>query len=338
MSERRTPSIKDVAERAGVSYQAVSRILNGGGRASEETRQRVLAVAQELGYRRNAYARALVTRRTLTIGVIADSSPKYGPVSTLAAVQAAARAAGYTTMVATVGKPTREAFDQILREFSEAGIEGIAVIAPRVELAMLAEHSAVGRPVVVLAPGETQVPGAVAFFEDQEQGARQATRHLISLGHRNIVHIAGSQDWLDGRVRVRGWQAEMRAAGLPAPRIRYGDWSGDSAYAIGREMCDEGLPSAVFVASDLMALGFLRALYERGVRVPDDLSIVGFDDNEFAAQMFPPLTTVRQSFAEVGTRCVEVLLDLLGKREPNLEPMTPTLVIRDSTAAVNTRA
>lgn len=332
MSQQRTPSIKDVAEKAGVSYQAVSRILNGGGRASEETRRRVLKVADELGYRRNAYARALVTRRTLTIGVIADGSPKYGPVSTLSAVQAAARKAGYTTLVATVGHATRSTFDHILKEFAEAGIEGIIVIAPRVELALIAENSAVGRPIVVLAPGDTQVPGAEVFFEDQEFGARLATKHLIDLGHRDIVHIAGSQDWLDGQVRLRGWQAEMARAGLPADRVHYGDWSGESAYEIGKELCRNGLPTAAFVASDLMALGFMRALHENDVRVPADISIVGFDDNEFASQTAPPLTTVRQSFAEVGTRCVGILLDLLEKKEPRDEPVIPTLMERESTA------
>lgn len=332
MSETRPPSIKDIAERAGVSYQTVSRILNGGGRASAETRERVLAIAEDIGYRRNAFARALVTRRSHSIGVIADSSPKYGPVSTLTAVQAAARAAGYTTLVATVTRPTAEQYDEILREFDEAGIEGIVVIAPRVQMAQLAEQNAVGRPVVVLAPGETQVPGAVVFFEDQEQGARLATRHLIDLGHRHIAHIAGSQEWLDGQVRVRGWQAEMSQAQLPAPRVHYGDWTGDSAYAIGRLLISSDLPSAVFVASDLMALGFMRALHEAGLRVPEDVSVVGFDDAEFSAQTSPPITTVRQSFAEVGTRCVEILVDLLAGRPPDTHPLVPKLIVRESTA------
>jgi DNA-binding LacI/PurR family transcriptional regulator len=334
MSESRPPSIKDIAERAGVSYQAVSRILNGGGRASAETRERVMQIASDIGYRRNAFARALVTRRSHTIGVIADSSPKYGPVSTLAAVQVAARAADYTTLVATVARPTLAEYDAILREFDEAGIEGIVVIAPRVQMAMLAEQSAVGRPIVVLAPGETQVPGAVVFYEDQEQGARLATRHLIDLGHRHIAHIAGSQEWLDGQVRVRGWQAEMSLAQLPAPRIHYGDWTGESAYEIGRRMIATELPTAVFVASDLMALGFMRALNEAGLKVPGDVSIVGFDDNEFSAQTSPPFTTVRQSFVEVGTRCVEILVDLLAGRPPHTQPLMPKLVIRQSTGPV----
>ncbi len=160
----------------------------------------------------------------------------------------------------------------------------------------------------MLAPGEASQAGITVFYEDQELGARLAVRHLVHLGHRDVAHLAGNQEWLDGQVRLRGWQAELDAHEIPAGAIRYGDWSGESAYRIGRQMVAEGLPSSIFVASDLMALAFLRALYEAGVSVPGDISVVGFDDNEFAPQMHPPLTTVRQSFATVGSRCMEILL------------------------------
>lgn len=331
---RDRPSLKDVAREAGVSFQTVSRVLNGGSRVTESTRRRVLDVAAELGYRRNDNARALVLKRSMTIGVIADASPRYGPVSTLAAVEKAARDAGYNAIVTTMSNPSPDDAIQAFQEFSKRAVEGIVVIAPRVPVADVVQAVPATVPVVLLAPGETSHDGFTVFFEDQEYGARLATRHLIELGHREIVHLAGSQDWLDGQVRVRGWQAELTAANLAAPAIRYGDWTGDSAYAIGRKMLAEGLPSAIFVASDLMALGFLRALYEAGVSVPRDISVVGFDDNEFAPQTFPPLTTVRQSFGVVGERCMEILLGLVQGTPVDTTPAVPELVVRDSTAAL----
>lgn len=327
---RRRPSLKDVAREAGVSYQTVSRVINEGGRVSPSTRDRVLAVIAELGYRRNDAARALVTSRSHAIGVIADASPKYGPVSTLAAVESAARDAGYTAIVTTTSYPSPQEVAETFQAFVERGVEGVVVIAPRVSLAHVTREVIAEIPVVLLSPGEVSQDGITVFYEDQELGARLATRHLIELGHQEVAHVAGSQEWLDGQVRLRGWQAELRAHQLSAPAVQYGDWTGESAYRIGRRMVAAGLPTSVFVASDLMVLGFLRALYERGVRVPQDISVVGFDDNEFAAQMFPPLTTVRQSFATVGARCMEILLGLIEGREVDTSPAVPKLVVRPS--------
>jgi len=334
----RRPSLKDVAREAGVSYQTVSRVINNGPRVSVATRDRVLAVIAELGYRRNDAARALVTSRSHSIGVIADASPRYGPVSTLAAVESAARDAGYTALVATMSNPDLPTVVGALESFMERGVEGIVVIAPRVPMAHVAQGVTATIPIVMLAPGQVSQRGITVFFEDQELGARLATRHLIHLGHREIAHLAGNQDWLDGQVRLRGWQAELAAHKIPAVAVEYGDWSGESGYRIGLKMVAEGLPSSIFIASDLMALGFMRALYENGVQVPRDISVVGFDDNEFAPQVHPPLTTVRQSFATVGTRCMEILLGLIAGKEVDTTPAVPELVVRRSAGPPRARA
>jgi DNA-binding LacI/PurR family transcriptional regulator len=326
-----------VAREAGVSFQTVSRVINDGGRVSAATRDRVLAVIDELGYRRNDAARALVTSRSRAIGVIADASPRYGPVSTLAAVESAARDAGYTALVTTTSYPAPHEVADTFRAFVERGVEGVVVIAPRVSLSHVTQEVTAGLPVVLLSPGETSQEGITVFYEDQQLGAQLATRHLVQLGHREVAHLAGNQEWLDGQVRLRGWQAELRAHGLPAPAVQYGDWTGESAYRIGRRMLAAGLPSSIFIASDLMALGFLRALYEAGVRVPEDISVVGFDDNEFAAQTFPPLTTVRQSFSTVGARCMEILLGLIEDRDVDTSPAVPALIVRASAAAPQPR-
>jgi DNA-binding LacI/PurR family transcriptional regulator len=332
MSAPRRPSLKDVAREAGVSYQTVSRVINGGPRVSEETRARVLTVVAELGYRRNDNARALVTNRSRTIGVIADASPRFGPVSTLAAVEQAARDAGYNSIVTTMSNPSPDDAIEAFHAFSKRLVEGIVVIAPRVPIADVVQAVPVTVPVVLLAPGEASHDGFTVFYEDQELGARLATRHLIELGHRRIAHLAGNQSWLDGQVRLRGFQAELAAHAIAALPVQYGDWSGDSGYEIGRKMAAGELPTAIFIASDLMALGFIRALYEAGFSVPRDISVVGFDDNEFAPQVHPPLTTVRQSFGTVGERCMEILLALVDGRPVDTTPAVPRLVVRRSTA------
>ncbi len=334
----RRPSLKDVAREAGVSYQTVSRVLKDEGRYAASTKERVRQTAARMGYLPNSAARALVTQRTRLIGVMADGSPRYGPVSTLSAVQAAARDADYETLIATVHNPCQEEARVIVDDFLSHGVEGIIVVAPRVPTAQISRLGKLPVPAVMLAPGEISREGFTVFAEDQELGARLATEHLISLGHRQIMHLAGSQDWLDGQVRLRGWRAGLDAAALPAPAVRYGDWTGESAYLIGRTMIAEGhLPDAIFVASDLMALAFIRALYEAGIHVPEDISVVGFDDNEFAHQMFPPLTTVRQSFDLVGRRCMEILLGLIRGEEVDTTPAVPQLIVRQSTSRFQDR-
>lgn len=330
MSRVRPPSLKDVAREAGVSYQTVSRVINDGPRVSSTTRENVLEVIARLGYRRNDAARALKTSRSRTIGVIADASPRFGPVSTLTAVESAARDAGYTALVVTMSNPSRDLVADTFGDFMERGVEGVVVIAPRVDLAHVAQETSAEIPVVVLAPGETSQTGVTVFYEDQELGARLAVRHLVDLGHRDVAHLAGSQEWLDGQVRLRGWEAELRAHGIAPGALWHGDWSGGSGYEIGLEMVAEGLPGAIFIASDLMALGFLRALHEAGRSVPGDISVVSFDDNEFAPQVHPPLTTVRQSFEVVGSRCMEILLALIGDDDVDTTPAVPRLVVRQS--------
>lgn len=316
-----------------MSYQTVSRVINEGPRVAPSTRDRVLQVIAELGYRRNDAARALVTSRSRIIGVVADASQRFGPVSTLTAVESAARQAGYTALVVTMSNPSRDLVAKTFGDFTERGVEGVVVIAPRVSMAHVAQETRADIPVVVLAPGQVSQPGVTVFYEDQELGARLAVRHLVQLGHHDVAHVAGNQEWLDGQVRRRGWQAELEAHRLPVGRLWFGDWSGQSGYEIGRQMLAEGLPEAVFVASDLMALGLLRALHEAGATVPGDISVVGFDDNEFAPQVHPPLTTVRQSFTTVGARCMEILFGLIEGLPVDTTPATPQLVVRRSAAS-----
>jgi DNA-binding LacI/PurR family transcriptional regulator len=330
---QRHPSMIDVARMAGVSYQTVSRVVNNLPDVSSATRENVLAAIEQLGYRRNSAARALKTRRSTTVGIISDGSARLGPVRTLEELENAAREAGYGVNVVIVREPYSSALPRAIGSLEETGVDGIVVVAPRIRLSTAVRKTGVRVPVVMIAAGEASSPGIFTYSEDQELGARMATRHLLDLGHTDIAHLAGSMDWFDGRVRKRGWEAEMRAAGLEPRTCLIGNWTPKWAYETGLRLVAEGLPGAIFAASDHTALGLFRAFLENGVRVPDDVSVVGYDDIEGADYFYPPLTTIRQNFTALARRSIDLLLRAGDGADIDATPIVPVLKVRASTAA-----
>lgn len=332
MSRARPPSMADVAARAGVSHQTVSRVLNDHPSVRPETRARVVDAIAELGYRRNTAARALVTRRTATIGVVTSGSALFGPTSTLIALENAARDAGYFVSVATVARWEVEAMSRTLDHFMDQGVDAVVVVAGHDDAVAAVRRFTSPVPVVMVGPPEPLGEGLHTVAVDQYTGARLATRHLLDLGHRDVVHVAGPADWLDARRRVLGWQDELRAAGRRPGEPVAGDWTADRGYEVGCRMLTGPLPSAVFAANDQLALGLLRAFAEAGVAVPGEVSVVGFDDVDGSAHFHPPLTTVRQGFRELGERCLRMLLDVLGGGGHGaVDLVAPRLVVRAST-------
>ena len=324
--------MSDVAAVAGVSHQTVSRVLNGHPSVRPETRQRVLDAIVALGYRRNTAARALVTRRTGTIGIVASGSALFGPTSTLIAVESAARDAGMFVSVATVAQWEAQGIHEVLEHFMSQGVEGVVVIAAHDEAIVAVQ--AFDAPIPVVMVGPKNLPGRLrSVAVDQYAGARLATRHLLDLGHTQVSHLAGPVDWLDARARIRGWQDELGAAGITAGDPIEGDWTAGRGYEVGLELLDGVLPTAVFAANDQLALGLLRAFAEAGVRVPGDVSVVGFDDVDGSAHFFPPLTTVRQEFGALGRRCMQLLLGAIAGDAVQPELIEPRLVVRTSSGA-----
>lgn len=327
----------DVARIAGVSHQTVSRVLNHHPNVRPATRDRVLAAIEELGYRRNLSARALVTRRTNTFGVVAFDTTLYGPASTLFGLEQAARDAGYFISIVSLKTINRKTVGEALDYLAAQAVDGLIAIAPQVEAAAAVSALQGNVPVVAVEGGEADGMPVVAV--DQVRGAELATRHLLDLGHRTVWHVAGPADWLEAEGRQRGWRATLRAAGVEIPPVVVGDWSPRAGYEAGRRIAADARASratAVFVSNDQMALGLLRALHEAGIRVPQDVSIVGFDDIPEAEFLTPPLTTVRQDFAEVGRKSIALVLDLIetGPR-PEAERIVipPVLVTRASSTA-----
>lgn len=328
---RRLPRLQDVAELAGVSHQTVSRVINDHPNVSKATRDRVEAAIVELGYRRNTAARSLVTRRSQTIGVLASELSQYGPANTLLGVEQAARNAGYFVSIAALKSVSREAIFDAVGHFMDQSVDGIVVIVPHSDTLLALAELKPGIPVVAVGSlGNDAVSGAMV---DQTRGAELAVGHLIELGHRRIGHIAGPQDWIDGSARAEAWSATLRSAGLEDDLLMTGDWSANSGYEIGKQLAAERSATAVFVGNDQMALGLLRAFNEAGVRVPDDVSVVGFDDQPESGYFIPPLTTVRQDFEELGRRCLGIMLTAIEDGESvSTTVVEPELVVRESTS------
>jgi DNA-binding LacI/PurR family transcriptional regulator len=322
----------DVARRAGVSHQTVSRVINAQPNVSQATRELVLQAISDLGYRRNSAARALVTSRSGTIGVALLGSALFGPASTLLSVETAARRAGYFVSMVSLRETEVGSIAASFEHFMDQAVEGIVVIAPQVAVIDAAQQLAAKVPLVVIASDLPQRLGLHSLSVDQEAGARMAVGHLADLGHRTIAHLAGPDDWLDARARMRGWRAELRHRRLPVPEIRHGDWSAESGYEFGTALLAGEPPDAIFAANDHMALGIIRALTEAGVVVPDDISVVGFDDVDGAAYFNPPLTTIRQDFESLGKRCIDILIRAIATGDaPEPGPITPTIIVRSST-------
>jgi DNA-binding LacI/PurR family transcriptional regulator len=324
----------DVAKLAGVSLQTVSRVINDSPHVREETRERVQDAMRKLGYRPNPVARALVTGRSRTLGVVSFDTTLYGPASTLFGIERAAHEADYFVSIVSLRSLTSAAVVSAVERLRDQGVDGILVVAPQESATQALLHLPEDVPVVAAEAGPDDSVPLVAI--DQVEGARLATQHLLELGHKTVWHISGPTDWLEAEDRVNGWRQTLDAAGASAPPVLVGDWSARAGHELGRELVERDDVTAVFVANDQMALGLLRTLHEAGRRIPGDISVVGFDDIPEAAYFTPPLTTVRQNFNDMGRRSLLLLLDQIesGVRVPTRETVPPELIVRASTTAV----
>jgi len=325
------PVMADVARLAGVSHQTVSRVLNEHPNVSPATKASVLAAIRDLGYRPNNAARALVTGKTNVLGVISFDTTLYGPASMLYGIERAARP-GYVVAIASLPSFDRVSLTEAVERFLGQAVAGIIVIASQTGVVEALARLPIGVPLVAVGcGGATRIPSVKI---DNVAGAALATRHLLDLGHETVHHIGGPGNWHDARDRIDGWRQALRAAGAPEPALPRGDWSARSGYEAGRELAARPDVTAVFCANDPMALGFLRAAAEAGRRVPEDISVAGFDDVPEAAYISPPLTTVRQDFGALGERALHLLISQItaGREAPPPSPIVPELVVRSSSA------
>lgn len=316
-------SMADVAARAGVSAQTVSRVVNGSPRVDPATRARVDAAMEALGYRMHRAARALRTGRTRTIGLVVSTLASVGNSRMLQAIAEAAGERDYALTIVTVTgtRAVAEGFAHL----HDQGVDGVIVLNEATMLARDTEPPAGLGIVVVDSPPDDRF---AIVQTDHAGGARDAVAYLLEQGHETVHHLAGPASSFAAAERERGWREALTEAGASVPEPVRGDWTSHSGYAAGGALA---AASAVFVANDQMSLGLLRALAEAGRRVPEDTAVVGFDDVVDAADYRPPLTTMRQDFDALGAQAVAALVAMIERAEPPTRVTVPaTLVVRAS--------
>ncbi len=334
-SPTKRPTLRDVADRAGVSYQTVSRVVNEHPHVAAETRRRVLEVIRELDYRPHRAAQLLTSGRSYILQLVIF---EFGYGDPLPAILHWGRQYGYTMVVTEVENPTSiDSVRAVLKETAEL-VDGLLMIMPYPHLDyQTLKDLCQGRPFVVACTELGARVPSVVF--DQWQGTRQALDHLIKLGHRQIAEISGPLENFDARIRHQVWETLLERRGLePGPSVE-GDFEVCSGYRGTRNLLQMERPfTSILAGNDLMALGAMRALREVGLRVPEDVSIVGFDDIDEAAYFDPPLTTVRQDFDILGRESVEYLVSLIENPNMSIHQRVfhPELVVRESCQRIST--
>jgi len=310
---RKRATIKDVAVLAGVSRQTVSRVLNEEDYVADETRARVLAAIEELDYRPDAVARSLVAGRTRTLGCILPNLTDYTFAINIESAQAEARRQGY--FILTGSAPAEANVEPLLEEMLSRRVDGLLVFNPRADYRYRCFLPLIEKGMAVVYLGNTPRGESVSWVKcDDREGGCQATRYLIDLGHTAVATIIGPTNEECTLERLEGYRQALTQARLefdPALTAS-GDWSATSGYQVTRRLLAVGQPfSAIFAQNDRMAVGSIRALREAGRRVPDDVSVIGFDDIPLASYFDPPLTTLRQPMEESGRRAARLLIETI---------------------------
>lgn len=335
MKKKKAATILDVARQAGVSPSTVSRAMTGNAGVTPDKQAAILAAIETLGYRPNTMARGLVNGSTMAVGVLSEhvASPFYGEI--LTGIEAGFEDTSYSPMIIPVSHQANQQL-RALDVFLDRRVDSMIFLGgtiPDDRLRELAEEM----PIIVILRKIAGIEKCCIYIENF-QGAYAATKHLIDLGHRNIAHVSGSPAYQDSIEREHGYRQALLDANLPVdPRlIVQGDYREQSGIVALEMLLSRGVAfSAVFVANDQMAQGVQLGLYRRHIRVPEEVSIVGFDDQPGSAFSRPPLTTVRQPAFDVGLAASQAIVAMLQGEEPHLPPLATELIIRESTSDIH---
>jgi LacI family transcriptional regulator len=341
MNSNKRPTIKQVAKVAGVSTQTVSRVINDRPDVAPDTRERILLTINELGYQPSALARSLIQQRSYTLGVVTAGLKHIGPSRTLNGITSAAEEAGYSILLKELSRYDAEDVFHIFQSLLSHHVDGIIWAVPEVgENRNWVNQQAVDLkiPIVYLAMEPKKNISTASI--DNYLGGRMAMSHLLEQGYQHIGHISGPLDWWEARQRVASWKDALNEAGL-AVRDEYcveGNWSPASG-GLAIEKLFEQYPDmdAVFVANDQMAVAVIQVACQRGLNIPNDLGVVGFDNIPESAFFYPPLTTIQQDQHSVGRVAVEETIKMIESGWQGLAPiesksiqLAPTLVVRQS--------
>ena len=341
MPRSKRVTITEIARLCGVSAQTVSRVINHRPDVAPETRDAVEKAIANAGYQPSALARGLVRQRSQMLGVVVGGLRHFGVSQILNGIAEESQDAGYGLLLREIVDVHEPDLAPVIDQLVAHQVEGIIIAAPPTDWTVdLASQLPRHCPITVFLKREPS-PGHTTIGIDNHLGAVTAVEHLLALGRRRIAHISGPHPWLEARLRRVGWEDTVRRAGLPDDLVTEGNWSSGSGNAAFAELLERHGPvDAVFVANDQMALGVMRAAAERGIRIPEDLAVIGFDDVPDADQFTPSLTTVAQPLAAIGRSSVQrLLLEISGEEGavPGADIVMPTqLVLRESAPALPT--
>lgn len=334
MSTRKA-NIYDVAQLAEVSHQTVSRVLNDHPSVKPATRERVENAIAQLKYRPNQAARQLVTSRSKMIGILIAGTELYGPWAILNAMEREARLEDYAVISISLLPDSPESWREGIEQLRNLDIDGVITIALSNKIIKEVEKSLSSATIVIVDTEPSKKFDSVNI--ENYLGGKIATEHLIGLGHKKILHITGPSDGYEGQQRLRGYEDAMKSAKLKSDVLE-GDWSIETGYRLGREVATrKELPTAIFTSNDHLALGVMKALTEAKIRIPQDVSIIGFDNIPEAAFFSPALTTIHQDFDELGKLAINQMLAQL--KEPSTHgafSIPPKLITRESTQPLRT--
>lgn len=327
--------IADVAKLAGVSVPTVSRVLTGAARVRPEKERLVLDAIAKLNYRPSATARALASRQSHTIAIVAGNTSQYGYAETIRGVEEEARADGFTVTITVVETTDPEEVERAVALVLDQSPAGVVVLKFDPPGVAVLESLPRDLPVVAVSGVRSRdVPQAVL---DESRAAETLTEHLLALGHRTVHHVRVPPSRReDGR--TTGWRRALKQAHVEPPELYEATWSPESGRAIGQRIANDPEVTAVFCGNDEIAMGVIKGLRDAGVQVPDDVSVVGFDDHPLAAMWSPALTTVRQDFVGLGARAFDLLRGAMsGELVRRTSSALPELIVRESTAAPRAR-
>ena len=329
-------NIYDVADLAGVSHQTVSRVLNNHPSLKPETRAKVEQAIAKLEYRPNQAARQLVTSQSQLIGLLVSGTELFGPSGILKSIESEARTSGYSVITISVLARSRESWMGAIGQLRGLNIDGVITVAMPREVIDEVKAALPDAELVVVATEPSKNFEVINI--DDLNGGLLATNHLIDQGHTKILHISGPVNQYESQMRKLGYERAMKKAGLKT-QVLDGDWSISTGLELGEKIfSSKDLPTAIFCSNDHLSLGVIKAASHKGLRIPEDISLIGFDDIPEAQYLLPSLTTVKQDFIELGEIVIaKVLSNLKEKSKNETLFMQPKLIVRNSTTQLTAK-
>lgn len=338
MSQKLIPqklaTLNDVAALAGVSYQTVSRVMNHSSVVAEKTRQKVFSAMETLNYVPNRVAQQLAGKQTYTLGLATTDLALHAPSKIASAVKKQSDQFGYSVVISMALTLSFSKVKKAINELLAQRVDGIIINIPLNRCQSIEINTLCGDTPILFLDVDPATP-LRTIMTNSFEGAEKGASYLVKLGHKSIALIQGPESAVSSQLRLQGWMKVLNAENIQPFALLQGDWSATSGYRLGCELIAyPQKPSAILVANDQMALGVLRALHESGIDIPNQISVIGYDDTDDSAYFYPPLTTIKQDFEQLGCKATEFIINILSQADvsSNQIMLSTELIIRQTTA------